>query len=71
MSSDALRAIRQLAGLTQVDLGKESGVDASYISRIEAGQRKWPAPRVTKALAAALGVPVTALLDRAQEAGQQ
>ncbi len=50
------------AGLTQMDLGRRASVDPSHVSRIEAGVRTHPAPRITKALADALGCPVNSLL---------
>ncbi|MDG4790388.1 helix-turn-helix transcriptional regulator [Micromonospora sp. WMMD1102] len=57
-----MRALRLETGLTQVALARRSGVDDTYISRLEAGRRVWPAIRITQALAAALNVPTDALL---------
>lgn len=50
------------AGLTQSDLADRAGVDSSTLSRLENGVRTHPAPRITRNLAEALGVPLTALL---------
>lgn len=43
-------------------LAKKAGLNHSYVSRLESGQRRYPAPRITKALADALGVPMAAIL---------
>jgi DNA-binding XRE family transcriptional regulator len=62
LNRHALRALRLETGLTQVGLSRRSGVDDTYISRLEAGRRCWPAIRITEALATALDVPTEALL---------
>jgi len=62
VNSTALRAIRIVAGLTQAELASRAGVDGSHISRLESGKRAHPAPRITKALAEVLGVPVATIL---------
>lgn len=62
INGHAVRAIRLAAGDSQVVLATRAGLDHSYVSRLERGQRCYPAPRITKALADALGVPMAAIL---------
>jgi len=54
---------RHVADLTTRQLGQRAGLSPSMVSRIEGGSRT-PSPRVTIALADALGVGVVDLLDR-------
>ena len=49
-------------GLSQVQLGERSGVSQGYISDLERGEKE-PTVSVAKKLAAALGIPITTLLD--------
>jgi transcriptional regulator with XRE-family HTH domain len=58
----AVRAIRIAQGKSQVKLAALSGLDHSYLSRIESGQRCHPAPDVTLRIAKALDVEMAALL---------
>ncbi|WP_329426873.1 helix-turn-helix transcriptional regulator [Streptosporangium sp. NBC_01495] len=58
----AVRALRLSQGFSQVKLASRAGLDNSYVSRIESGQRLHPAPDVTLRLAEALGVPMAALV---------
>ena len=61
INPEALKAIRERDGQTQVDLAAGSGIAQSQISRIE----REPVdvrPATAKALADALKVPVSALL---------
>lgn len=58
----ALQALRRARQESLVDVSVRSGVDHSYISRLERGERRYPAIRITSALAQALDVPVEALL---------
>lgn len=58
----ALNALRRVRNESLVDVSARSGVDHSYISRLERGERRYPAMRITCALASALEVPVEALL---------
>lgn len=58
----ALQALRKARQESLVALSTRSGVDHSYISRLERGERQYPAIRITSALAEALDVPVEALL---------
>lgn len=57
-----MRAMRIEAGMTQAELGRRARVHNSHVSRIESGQRTYPAPQISKALAEALGCPLTALI---------
>ena len=50
-----LRRVRTAAGLTQTALAKRSGMDRSYVSGLEAGQRN-PTALTLKRLAKILGV---------------
>lgn len=52
----ALRRHRTAGGLTQEDLAFESGVDRTFIARIEAGKRQ-PTITTVLRLTQALGVP--------------
>jgi transcriptional regulator with XRE-family HTH domain len=56
-----LRALREAAGLTQMQLSDACGLHLTEISRLEQGRRN---PRLTTIvqLAGGLGVPPTALL---------
>lgn len=56
----AIRAIRQSAGRTQVDIAAAAGIDQSYLSLVESEKRTASAD-VIKAIADALGVPAEIL----------
>lgn len=58
-----LKRIREEKGLTQVELAEKSGITREYITMIESGARKNPTIDVLKALAKALRVNVTELLE--------
>lgn len=62
INGHAVRAIRIAQGVSQVELAERSGLNHSYISRLERGQRCHPAPGITKKLAEALGVPMAGIL---------
>lgn len=49
-----LRSFRQQAGRSQAGLARQVGVDASYINRLESGEREPPRRPLVEALAAAL-----------------
>lgn len=53
----AIRIARACRNLSQAQLGERTGLDASYISRIEAGQRK-ASLETLEACAKALQIPV-------------
>lgn len=67
----ALAAIRERSGQTQTQLAAAASLSPSHVSRLEAGKRKWPSLRVTRALAEALDVPVSALLASDHEDGHR
>ena len=57
-----LRDLRIKAGLTQNDLGFKTGIDRSYLSNIETGDRNVSIDIMEK-LAEALGVPMRDLFE--------
>jgi len=54
--SDLLFGFRRRAQLSQSDLSRHAGVNASYINRLESGARSVPTAEVTLALAAGLAL---------------
>ena len=55
-----VRLIRQALGISQAELARRVGVNASLLSRAERGEvRPWP--RLRRAAAEALGVPEAVL----------
>lgn len=50
-----MRALRYEAGMSQHDLAAAAGVDISTINRLENGRRQRPHPRITRAIAEAVG----------------
>ncbi|MFF0860926.1 helix-turn-helix domain-containing protein [Nonomuraea sp. NPDC003560] len=63
VNGHAMRALRRLSGKTQLDLARMGGVTHSYISRLERGERLGCTHEVLERLAAALGVPISALIS--------
>jgi transcriptional regulator with XRE-family HTH domain len=61
----AIRSIRQEAGLSQKDLAAVVGIDQSYLSMIESDQRRNPGTRIVARLAQALQVSMDDLAARA------
>jgi transcriptional regulator with XRE-family HTH domain len=57
-----LREIRSAKHLSQAAIAKRAGLSREYVLRLEAGQQD-PSLSTLTALAKALGVPVTALLE--------
>lgn len=57
-----IREVRRQAGVSQAELARRVGLDQSGVSRLERGKRPVTLPTL-RAVARALGVPVTALLD--------
>lgn len=57
----AIRVIRAARGLSQKQLAEESGLDASYVSLVEAGKRA-PTGETVQAIAKGLRVPKYLLL---------
>jgi XRE family transcriptional regulator, regulator of sulfur utilization len=66
VNGDALRAIRKLLGIEQEDLARRCGITQSALSRIEGGNRN-PSPKVLRALADQLGVPLAAITSVVSE----
>lgn len=64
-----LRQIRKERGYTQEGLAERAGISASFIARIEQG-RGYPSIRNVNALAGALGVEPSRLLDRRERLEQ-
>jgi transcriptional regulator with XRE-family HTH domain len=58
---DVLKALREKAGLSQIELAKRLGIYQSSLSRWELGQGE-PGISLVLPLAEALGVPVETLL---------
>ena len=61
----AIRAVRQQAGLSQKELADAAGIDQSYMSMIESGQRSNPGTRIMVRLAQALQISIDDLAARA------
>lgn len=61
MNPTALAVTRILAGLSQAALAEKSGISQGYISGIEAGDKLASPAKITE-LAAAIGVPIAALI---------
>lgn len=57
----AIKTIRELAGLTQAEFSRRTGISQGHISQIESGQ-KHPRPPTVRRIAIALGVPMASLL---------
>jgi transcriptional regulator with XRE-family HTH domain len=57
-----LKELREVKGLTQEALAKKAKCSRAYLSRLEMGRHDPPLSRL-RALAKALGVPVTELLE--------
>jgi len=57
-----LRRLRKARGMSQADLAKRAKLTRVYVTRLEAG-RQDPSLSTINALARALGVAVTALLE--------
>ncbi len=61
----ALRALREEAGVSQDELHRRSGVAQSHIAACETGRRS-PGYDTISRLAAALGIPLSAIVSRAE-----
>lgn len=61
----AIREIRQVAGVTQKGLAEAAGIDQSYLSMIESDQRRNPGTKVVARLAQALQISMDDLAARA------
>ncbi len=61
LNHEALRVIRERTELTQTEAAKLAGIDRANYANMEAGRRKATSSQI-KAIAAALKVPVPALI---------
>ena len=61
--------VRNLKGLTQVELGRRSGLATSYVSRIE-NERVRPTMTTLGRVATALGVSISELIDLEASGGR-
>jgi transcriptional regulator with XRE-family HTH domain len=59
-----LKALREARGLSQAELAEAAGLHLSVVFKIEQGVRDDPAWSTVQALAEALGVEVTAFVER-------
>jgi transcriptional regulator with XRE-family HTH domain len=64
MNPATLTALRILAGMSQAELSRRSGVSQGHISDLESGARN-ASPKTIKKLAEALAVPMPALMSAA------
>ena len=58
-----IKKLRQLKGLTQVQLSERAKVTQAYVALLEAGEKRNPSLDTLKRLAKALKVKVAELLD--------
>lgn len=64
ISGATLRALRELAGYSQAELGRVSGVSQGHISDLEAAEGPSEIrPGTAKKLATGLSIPVAALVQ--------
>ena len=61
---EALRAIRKEAGFTQAEVGSKFGAHASFVSKIESGERRLDVVELAE-FCRIYGVPLAAFLNRA------
>ncbi|MCL5278429.1 MAG: helix-turn-helix transcriptional regulator [Planctomycetes bacterium] len=64
--ADVLRQLRERAGLSQEALAAKSGLDRTYISLLERGQRQ-PTLKTLARLAEALNMSLAALAKRVED----
>jgi len=60
-----IRELRKKRGISQNELARRSGVKQSVLSYIESGRTKHPRIDTLAAIAAALEVPIEALMQKA------
>lgn len=60
LNTEALKALRESGGDTQVSLASRAGISEQALNAIEQGKAK-PRPKTIQKLADALGVPVGAI----------
>lgn len=62
LNGEAVKAIRELSGVSQLDLAKMLGYrDATYLSKLETGIIQQPSAALVNRLAQALNVPAAAI----------
>jgi transcriptional regulator with XRE-family HTH domain len=66
MNPATLTALRILAGYSQAELARRSGVSQGHISELERGDKK-ASPKTVKKLAGGLNVPMAALFGAGTE----
>ena len=66
-----IKRLRIARALSQRALAARAGVTNPYIAQLETGQRGNPTVLIATRLAAALGVPVTELIDCVMKDGAQ
>lgn len=66
----ALRTIRQRSGLTVSGLARRAGISQPHLSNVERGRRQ-ASPELIVRLAAALRVPLVALLAQVEALGER
>jgi putative transcriptional regulator len=64
VNTQRVKELREAAGLTQAQLAKRAGVDEKTVRKVESGKHL-PSLSTAMKIAAALGVPITALLEPA------
>ena len=62
---EALRLFREEKGISQGEIMKATGLERSYISRIERGEIQYPRLSTIKKIAGAIGVSVDEFIHRA------
>ncbi|SFL90908.1 helix-turn-helix domain-containing protein [Pelosinus propionicus] len=62
MQGKRIRALREMQGITQLELAEKAGIDNSLVSRIENGQSEGSIQSLKK-IATVLGVTVAELLN--------
>ena len=69
LNTEALKALRESGGDTQVSLASRAGISMQALNALEQGKSK-PRPKTIQKLADALGVPVAAIsyIDQHQAA---
>jgi transcriptional regulator with XRE-family HTH domain len=66
----AIKAIRCMRGISQIELSQKANLDSSYISRIEAGGRI-PSAKTLEIIAKILNVPISLIVLLASKATKQ
>lgn len=70
MNPAALTAIREMAGMSQAELARRSGLSQGHISELERAEKR-ARPATIKKLALALAVPVPALVSPGRGEGDK